>query len=171
MDYKASKDMTVKIITIGVIILFAFLGYKSLIGIIHSNGKLTLILIHSSVLIFLVGTLLLCFLYAPQKYSITENKLIIHRPISDKYILIDSITEIRKVDKSELKGTIRTFGVGGLFGNYGKFYIPALGNVTLFATQSKNYVLIITNKRKILITPDDLGIIEHIKEKRHEYVR
>lgn len=166
MDFKASKDMTVHIITIGIILLFAFIGYKSIIGIIQSNGKLTPIMIHSGVLIFLTGTLLFSYLYAPKKYTIDEHSLIIHRPIGNKIIPMDSIMEIRQIDKSELKGTIRTFGVGGLFGNYGKFYTPLLGSLTFYATQSKNYVLIVTNQNKILITPDDLGIISILREKK-----
>jgi cytochrome c biogenesis protein CcdA len=166
MDYKASKDMTIQAITIGIVLLFAFLSYRSAVALIHSNGNLATILIHSSVLIFLLGTLLLCFLFAPQKYSIEENEIIIQRPISNIHISIDSIKEIRQVDKSETKGMIRTFGVGGLFGNFGKFYAPALGRITMYATQNKNYVLIIANKRKIIITPDDLAIIEQIKLKK-----
>ncbi len=35
MEYKASKDMTVQIMTIGVVILFAFLGYKSIMGLLR----------------------------------------------------------------------------------------------------------------------------------------
>ena len=163
MEYKASKDMTVQIMTIGVVILFAFLGYKSIMGLINSNGNLTPILIHSSVIVFLFGTLLICFLYAPKSYSVNENKLVIHRPLNDKYILIDSIIEIRPIDKSEMKGTIRTFGVGGLFGNYGKFHSNGLGNFTMFGTQSKNYVLIKTNSKKLVITPNDITLVEQIK--------
>ncbi|MCK5136062.1 MAG: hypothetical protein KAR19_09775 [Bacteroidales bacterium] len=48
-------------------------------------------------------------------------------------------------------------------GNYGKFYTNGLGNVTMYGTQSENYILIKTKRKKILITPDDLGIIEQIK--------
>lgn len=163
MVYKASKDMTVQIMTIGVVILFAFLGYKSIIGLINSNGNITPILIHSSVIVFLFGTLLLCFLYAPKGYSINEDKLVIHRPLNDKYIPIDSMIEIRPINKSEMKGTIRTFGVGGLFGNYGKFHSNGLGNFTMFGTQSKNYVLIKTSSKKFVITPDEIEIVEQIK--------
>jgi len=167
MDYKASKDMTVQIITICVVVLFAFLGYKSVMGLIHANGNITPILIHSSSLVLFAGTFFLCFLLAPQKYSVDDDYLIIHRPLSDIRISLDSIIEIRKVDKSELKGMIRTFGVGGLFGNYGKFYTNDLGNITMYGTQNKNYILIRTEGEKILITPDDLGIVEHIKSKIH----
>ena len=163
MEYKASKDMTVQIVTIGVVTLYAFIGYKSIMGLIHSNWNLTPIFIHSSVILFLFATLSFCFLYAPKSYALNNDKLVIHRSLNDKFIPIDSIIDIRLINKSELKGTIRTFGVGGIFGNYGKFYSNGLGNYTMFGTQSKNYVLIKTNSKKYVITPDEIGIVEQIK--------
>jgi len=166
MEYKASKGMSIQIITIGVVILFAFLGYKSFMGLIQANGNITPILIHSSVLVFLTATIILCYLFAPQNYSIDKDNCIIHRPISDIKIPLDSIMEIREVNKSELKGMIRTFGVGGLFGNYGKFYTQGLGNITMYGTQNRNFILIKTENRKILITPDDLSIIDHLMSRK-----
>ena len=60
------------------------------------------------------------------------------------------------VDKETMKWTVRTFGVGGLFGYFGKFANRALGSMTLYATRRNNYVLIITtDERKIIITPDE----------------
>lgn len=89
--------------------------------------------------------------------------MIIQRPLSDKKISLHSIIEVRQVDKSEVKGLFRTFGVGGIFGNYGKFYSYGLGNNTLYGTQNKNYTQIKTVSQKVLLTPDDLQIIEQLK--------
>jgi hypothetical protein len=166
MEYKASKDMSIQIITTLVIILFAFLGYKSIMGLIHANSNITSILIHSSILIFFTATIILSYLFAPQNYSIDKDIFLIHRPISDIIIKLDSIKEIREVNKSELKGIIRTFGVGGLFGNYGKFYCKGLGSITMFGTQNKNFILIKAGNKKIIITPDDLSIFDQIKRRK-----
>jgi hypothetical protein len=166
MEFKASKSMAIQIITIGIIVLFVFLGYQSFIGLLHAKGNLTLIITHSSVLLFLTATILLCYLFAPQKYSIDKDNFIVHRPISNKVIPLDSIMDVRTVNVSELKGMIRTFGVGGLFGNYGKFYCQGLGSVTMYGTQNKNFILIKTGSRKILITPDDLSLIDQIKSRK-----
>jgi hypothetical protein len=158
--------MSIHIITAGVVILFAFLGYKSFMGLIHANGNTASILIHSSILIFFTTTLILSYMFAPKSYSIDKDNFVIHRPISDKIIKLDSVIEIREVNKSELKGMIRTFGVGGLFGNYGKFYTQNLGSITMYGTQNKNFILITAGERKILITPDDLSIIDQIKNRK-----
>jgi hypothetical protein len=164
MEYKASKGMMVKLITIGIFILFAYIGYRSVLGLLHSGGRLTPILIHTGILVFLTGIIVACYLFAPRGYSIEGNQLIVRRPFSNKVIPIDSIEEIRQVDKNELRGMIRTFGVGGLFGNYGKFYAPSLGNFTMYGTQRQNYVLIVTRQKKMVITPDDLELIEQVKQ-------
>ena len=158
--------MAIKVITIGVIILFVLLGYRSVTGLLQAKGNLTVIVIHSSVLIFLTATILFCYLLAPQKYSIENDNFIVHRPISDIIIPLDSIKDIRIAGEWDLRGMIRTFGVGGLFGNYGKFYSQGLGSVTMYGTQNKNYILIKTGSRNILITPDDVSLIEQIKSRK-----
>ncbi len=69
MKFKASKDdMTVHLITIGIIILFVFLVYESIKELVHANG-LTPIPIHSSVIFSLSTIVSLCFLYAPVSYT------------------------------------------------------------------------------------------------------
>jgi hypothetical protein len=77
--------------------------------------------------------------------------------------------EVRKLENFETRGTLRTFGVGGLFGYFGKFYIPSIGSCTFYATQSKNKILITThNDHKIILTPDDLSLavqLEQFKKK------
>jgi hypothetical protein len=166
MDYKASKGMTINIVTSLVILLFVFISYKSILGIKNSGGNSTILITNLSVVILLGGILLFCYLYSPRKYSIDKEKLTIHRSISDINIPIKSISEIRRVDNMELTGMVRTLGVGGLFGNYGKFYAQRLGSITLYATQSKNYILIVADKKKYLITPDDMKIIDDVKENK-----
>ena len=64
-----------------------------------------------------------------------------------------------------MKWTIRTFGVGGLFGYYGKFRNKTFGNMTWFATQQKNYLIFeTTNNQKIVLTPDDTDMIKEIQK-------
>jgi hypothetical protein len=69
--------------------------------------------------------------------------------------LID-IKSIELLDKESLKGTIRTFGVGGLFGYWGKFSNNKIGVMTWYATKRENAVLITTfSNKKVLLTPDN----------------
>lgn len=148
MKFKASFGSIVYVITISCFILFLVvsrvvflrnesLGYQVLVA-------LTLWL-----------TFLLCYLYHPVAYSINATFLYIHRPISNLAIPRNEIRNFRQVPEEEMKWTIRTWGVGGLFGYFGKFTNTNIGRMTLYATQRTNYVLLELTDRKIILTPDD----------------
>ena len=164
MEYKASLDALAKGITIGVLILLIVIGQRSIRALLVAKGDLTTILIHSAILLLFIAILLGSWLYAPQSYTIDNNELSINRPIGKVKIRLNDIKEVRLLGSNETKGTIRTFGVGGLFGYYGKFHTPRIGHSTFYATQRKNKILIITNRdKKIIITPDNTDIIESLK--------
>jgi len=166
MEYKASLDTVAKIITAGTIVLFLFLGYRSVKVLMLSQGNATAMLIHGGVLLLFIALLLGCYLFAPHYYRVENNNLIIVRPANNKIIKLSDIEVIRPVENSEMLGAIRTFGNGGLFGYFGKYYYPKIGNVNLYATQRKNRIFIETKQGlKFIITPDDLSIIDNIKGK------
>ena len=61
----------------------------------------------------------------------------------------------------------RTFGVGGLYGYYGKFYNRTFGSMTWYATRRDKLVLVkFQNKKKIILTPDEpVALIAALKIK------
>lgn len=164
MDYKASLDTLAKVMTTGIFILFAGIGLSSINAIWHAAGDRTTILIHGSVLFLFVAILLGSWLFAPQSYTLDTTALSINRPIGKVIINRSSIQEARMIDEGELKGTIRTFGNGGLFGYYGKYYNATIGHMTWYLTQPKNRILIVTTEgKKIVISPDDAGLVDNLK--------
>jgi hypothetical protein len=105
-------------------------------------------------------------LFAPQFYILDPVELIIYRPYKDVIIKLKDIQEIRIIDDSDLGRTIRTAGVGGLFGYFGKYYCSNYGSVTFYTTQRRNKVLIQTyNGDAIIITPDDLQLVSEIRDR------
>lgn len=141
MLYKASLDRAAIIITILVSLLFA--------ALILFNFIMPLAL-------FLLSIYLICFNLKPLRYELGENELIISRIIMSVRINISDIESLTLISKEKLNGTIRTFGVGGLFGWYGKFSNSQLGNMTWYLTRRDKAILIITKThKKILISPDD----------------
>ena len=106
MISKASLDKTAIIITNLVTLLFG--------ALIVFNFVLPLA-------ILLLIIYLLCMLLKPLSYEISEDELVIHRLIKSVRINRSDIESLELKEKSDLKGTIRIFGVGGLFGWYGKF--------------------------------------------------
>jgi len=139
--YKASLDKTAIIITNLATLLFG--------ALIIFNFILPLA-------IFLLITYLMCLLLKPLSYGITADKLIIRRLIKSVHINRSDIVSLKLIDKSAISGSIRTFGVGGLFGWFGKFANNQLGSMTWYLTRRDKLVLIIKkDSKKILISPDE----------------
>src|SRR5437868_5275094 len=110
MDYKASLDTLSKVMTGGVFVLFIAIGQRNVRAILAAHGDMTPILIHGGVLFLFLAIIVGSYLYSTNSYSVTNNELIIHRPMKDRVIKIADIAEIRTVDSTDFSGTIRTFG-------------------------------------------------------------
>lgn len=151
MTYKTSLDNLAKGITIGVTIVFAIIiiGQYS---IIKEAGKATPIYtIVALLLIYFIA-----FVFRPINYNLTADKLIIHRLFADVKIDRNQIKSVELLDKDKIGWAIRTFGVGGLFGYYGKFANRKLGSMTWYATRKDRTVLVQTvDNKKIILTPND----------------
>lgn len=150
MTFTTSLDGLSKGITIGVVILFSFIiGGQLIPSYGHDPIKSTLLIG------LLVAICLFCFLFRPLTYVLTADKLVIHRLFSDITISRRDIVTAREVNKGDMGLTIRTFGVGGLFGYFGNFSNTKIGRLTMYATRRNNTVLIETGNKKIILTPDD----------------
>ena len=163
MKYNASLDILAKIITLVTILLFIWLGYVSIMKIAASPGNTRQVIAHSVLIAFYVAVVAGCYLYAPGSYETTSDRLMISRPV--RTIIIDrkDIIEARALDPKELTGLVRTFGVGGLFGYYGRYYNSTIGAMVFFTTQRKNRILIRTRQGvNFVLSPDDLSLAKDI---------
>jgi hypothetical protein len=106
--------------------------------------------------LILVGSLLvIAFLIRPNNYSVSSDKLLIHRMLDDVEIDRNNIKSVQEIDESQVKNSLRTFGVGGFFGSFGKFWNSKLGKMTWYVTRKNNFVLVETkDQKKIILTPD-----------------
>ena len=151
MTYKTSLDNFAKVVTIVTTILFAaiIVGQFSLI---KDEGRSVPIFTTIILLLIYFGT----FLFRPISYKLTDDKLIIHRPLSDIKIIRAEIQNVEQLDKEKLSWAFRVFGVGGLFGYWGKFSNTKLGSMTWYATRRNNAVLVTTiYNKKIILTPNE----------------
>jgi len=148
MVYKASLDkMSIVITIIFIGICIAVMAMPFLIT--HSERPFSMALSA-----FIGVALIASWAFHPKNYSVDENQLIIHLPILN--VAIDR-REIKEIN--ELSGgvpfSVRTLGVGGVFGYFGKYFNIKLGSMTWYATRRDKGVLITkTNGKKILLTPD-----------------
>jgi len=102
-----------------------------------------------------ITAFIVVYLLRPNNYSVSADKLLIHRMINNIEINRNNIQSVQEIDESQVKNSLRTFGVGGFFGSFGKFWNSTLGNMTWYVTRKNNFVLVETkDQKKIILTPD-----------------
>jgi hypothetical protein len=127
----------------------------------NENNESTIILI-----IILTLTYGISYALSPKSYEINEKNIIINRPFKNVIINRSQIKNILKLESGKLTYSVRTFGVGGLFGYFGKFWNKEYGNMTWYATRRDKAIMIITKEnKKIILTPDEVEkFINEFKE-------
>jgi hypothetical protein len=151
MTYKTSLDNLAKGITIGVTILFVAILIGQFLIIKDTGWAVPIITTVTLFLIYFIS-----FAFSPINYEVSAQHLSIHRLLIDVNIDRNQIKSVELLDKEQLAWVIRTFGVGGLFGYYGKFANSKLGSMTWYATRRDKTVLIETlDNKKIILTPDE----------------
>ena len=151
MIYKTSLDNLAKGITISITVLFAviIIGQYS---IIKDAGRA--VPIYTTVALILIY--FIAFAFRPINYNLANGKLTIHRLLLDVNIDRVNIKSVELIDKDKIGWSLRTFGVGGLFGYFGNFANIKMGKMTWYATRKDRIVLLLTNNnKKIILTPDD----------------
>jgi hypothetical protein len=153
MNYKASFDNLTKIVTIGVTILFAVIIFVPLIFISDGSGDQNAIYTRVALLAIYIIT----FGFSTKDYQLTPDEIIVRRLFGNVKIKRSEILSVEIIEKEQMGWIIRTFGVGGLFGYWGKFSSSTLGSMTWYATRKNKIILIKTIKNKrIVITPNEM---------------
>jgi hypothetical protein len=151
MRFNASLDKTAIVLTVLITVLFA-----TIIGgqyaIIADAGRA--VPIYTTVgCLAIYG---LAFAFRPAGYVVTADEVIISRPLADVHIRRADIKRVAALPARDIGGAIRLFGVGGLFGYYGKYANTLLGRMTWYATRRDTPVLVETTAgKKYILTPDN----------------
>ncbi len=152
MTYKTSLDSLAKVVTASITIIFAAIIVGQ-ISLIKDEGNAAPIFTTVALALIYFGT----FSFRPISYRLTQDKLIIQRPLSDIKMERNEIKSVEQLDKDKLSWTIRTFGVSGLFGYFGNFRNTKLGSMTWYATRRKDKIVLVTTiyNKKIILSPDE----------------
>ena len=161
--YHASMDYLTIITTILPLFFMAFIGFTIFHSFSVEKDFQSAILM--TVLSFIiVSALIYSWLLAPVSYTVDDNYFTVNRRINTVKFRIDDLTEIRALDTRELRFVFRTFGVGGIFGHYGKYFSSSFGKLTFYATRLSKRILIKTRQgENIIITPDQKEIINDLQ--------
>jgi hypothetical protein len=151
MLFKASPDKSVKIFTAVISFIF-LLSVIGLIGIFIVEKSIILPVLS----LVILSAFVLAYVYRPVSYTISNEQLFINRLAGDIVIPKASIKQVDVIDKDVVDGAFRTFGVGGLFGYFGKFSNARFGSMTWYVSRMDKLVLLTTDTEKILLSPDDV---------------
>jgi Bacterial PH domain len=140
MPFSASYDRTTKIVS-----TLVCLG---LLAVAFSVHNLTVALL--SLLILAIS-----FAYSPRGYLLEGRAVVVKRLAGSVRIDLTATRDARKATGEDLRGCIRLWGSGGLFGYYGLFSTSKLGKSTWYVTDRSNIVVLATDAKTVLLSPDD----------------
>jgi hypothetical protein len=161
--YKIQYDVTSKIITGAVIALVVFLMARAVFSFVLTHQAS----VAESILGIMLPFSALCvpWLFRPQAYYIDNDALVVLRSVSNIKLPYSEINHIGIIKAQDLKGMVRLFGSGGLFGYFGRFYNPKLGSVHLWIGSRKQLLMVtMKNGNKYLFSPKEEGMAEHLRE-------
>ena len=69
-----------------------------------------------------------------------------------KIILLSEVVEVVRISKSDINGSIKTFGSDGFFGYIGRFRNNKLGNYSMYVTDMNNLILVRTGNKKYVFS-------------------
>ena len=138
--FAASYDSTTKIVTAVVCVFLAVISATMSSAVVAGIGALTICLGYA---------------YSPRSYAIVDRSIVVRRLIGNVTVPLDDIREIRMVTADDLRGCLRLWGSGGLFGYYGLFRTSSLGKSTWYVTNRRNMIVVITATKTVLVSPDE----------------
>lgn len=151
MKFTASLDKTALLLTLLVTVVFAvFIGGQY--SFISDGGPATPLYTTATCLL-LYG---LAFAFRPVGYVVTSEAVQVSRPLLNVHIRRADIRRVMALPAQDISASIRLFGVGGLFGYYGRYTNRRLGRTTWYATRRDTPVLVeTTDDKKYILTPND----------------
>jgi hypothetical protein len=161
--FKNKYNNLVLVITVlSLILLIGFPAYQFYDFIAYSKGK-TSNLIISVILIFIP---IFCWLFSVGEYVLESDGLLIKRKIFPIKIKYEEVKKVSRLDFKDIKSSVRIFGNGGLFGFYGIFRNKSIGNYRACFSNFSDMVLIETDKKKFVISPQNPDIfIDYLKSR------
>ncbi|MFR9502806.1 MAG: PH domain-containing protein [Rikenellaceae bacterium] len=151
-EYKWSIKVKV-ITTFAIVVLLGFCIFilhiddvnPSLSSVMTPSVKSAIISIY--ILIVFIG-----YIFSPHKLTIDNEALTCYTRINRVRVPLSEILHVKKLDPDMLRGPmfIRFWGSNGFCGYYGTFRNRRIGQYTIYATEHKNLVMVVTRTKKYI---------------------
>ncbi len=99
-----------------------------------------------------LAIILVSALFTIRGYTVTPNAVLVHRLFWTTRLPLDGL-ESAQVEPEAMRGSIRTFGNGGLFSFTGRFRNESLGAYRALVTDPNGTVVLRFPKSTVLISP------------------
>jgi hypothetical protein len=109
-------------------------------GIMRWNGVLLLALVFC------------CALFTVRGYTITDDELLVHRLLWSTRVPLSGL-QSAAFEPDAMRGSIRTFGNGGLFSITGRFRSKSLAAYRAFVTDQQRTVVLRFAERTVVVSP------------------
>ena len=160
-EFEAPQDRFVQTVTVLVVITFA------LLLLIFATADNTMGLVFTAAIgFFVLGT---SYLLAPSGYTMSESEIIIRRKAGSVRIPLSQVRSVHQDSSACSPWSVRTFGVSGLFGYFGRFYTAHLGHHIMYVTDRHKAVVIEADKMYV-VSPDDPQQFVQIAQARLEAI-
>jgi hypothetical protein len=140
-EFTASYDRTTKIVSVVVCAVLLFAGVLTQSALVVCLSALTVVLSYA---------------YSPRGYALRERSIVVKRLIGGTRIPLEQVREARRTTSDDLRGCMRLWGSGGMFGYYGLFRTSKLKKCWWYVTDRRNTVVVITDATTALFSPDDV---------------
>lgn len=150
-QFRAPWSSTLWVFTLGV-------GGSAGVLIVVSEGLWVQVLLASILIVSLVFTV--------RGYTVRDGQLLVHRL---GWVTRFDLADLRNVEVAPgvMRGSLMTFGNGGLFGFVGHFRNNALGAYRAYATKKENAVVLRLNGGPVVVTPDEpAAFVDAVKGER-----
>ncbi len=161
-NFTAPWSTSLKIMTALFVLILVGIPITGLVSLVRGGPLWSLI----GVAVPLV-VLALASLFMIRGYQLSSDKVVIRR-LGWNSILPLSTLQSAEADSQAMSGSIRGFGIGGLFCFTGFYDNDKLGSYRVFATDPKRSVVLKFLDDTVVITPDDpQAFIAALKNPKH----
>ena len=103
------------------------------------------------------AVILVSYALAPRGYAVLGRALLVKRRLwRSVAVSLESVRELQPATAEDFRGALRLWGNGGVFGYYGLFQTAKLGKCRWFLTNRSNAVVLVTEEKTVLVSPDDV---------------
>lgn len=118
----------------------------------------------AGIAILMLWGFLLCGIYfcIPKRILVTDTEIVLYNHGFKRIIKKSDVRKVRKATANDLAGLWRKFAAEGIFGYCGIYASKAHKTLYIYASQSKNWILIETGRKKYIISPESFDLLDRI---------